>query len=82
MKKQIRTTEAIFPMPVLLISTFNGDGTAVMNSNGSPTDGLSWTVEDGKLSLSVSSYDLFTFTYDGEYLILSMGGDLYFEKVS
>lgn len=62
--------------------TFNGDGTAVMNSNGSPTDGLSWTVEDGKLSLSVSSYDLFTFTYDGEYLILSMGGDLYFEKVS
>ena len=62
--------------------TFNGDGTAVMNSNGSPTDGLSWKVEDGKLSLSVSSYDLFTFTYDGEYLILSMGGDLYFEKVS
>ena len=62
--------------------TFNGDGTAVMNSNGSSTDGLSWTVEDGKLSLSVSSYDLFTFTYDGEYLILSMGGDLYFEKVS
>ncbi len=33
MKKQIRTTEAIFPMPVLLISTFNGDGTVdVMNA--------------------------------------------------
>lgn len=27
MKKQIKTTEAIFPMPVLLISTFNEDGT-------------------------------------------------------
>ena len=26
MKKQIKTTEAIFPMPVLLISTFNGGG--------------------------------------------------------
>lgn len=33
MKKQIRTTEAIFPMPVLLISTFNEDGTVdVMNA--------------------------------------------------
>ncbi|MBQ6042573.1 MAG: flavin reductase family protein [Clostridia bacterium] len=33
MKKQIRTTDAIFPMPVLLISTFNGDGTVdVMNA--------------------------------------------------
>lgn len=27
MKKQIKATEAIFPMPVLLISTFNEDGT-------------------------------------------------------
>ena len=33
MKKQIRTTEAIFPMPVLLISTFNEDGSVnVMNA--------------------------------------------------
>lgn len=33
MKKQITTTEAIFPMPVLLISTFNEDGTVdVMNA--------------------------------------------------
>ena len=33
MKKQIETTEAIFPMPVLLISTFNEDGTVdVMNA--------------------------------------------------
>ncbi|MBQ3356227.1 MAG: flavin reductase family protein [Oscillospiraceae bacterium] len=33
MKKQIKTTEAIFPMPVLLISTFNEDGTVdVMNA--------------------------------------------------
>jgi flavin reductase (DIM6/NTAB) family NADH-FMN oxidoreductase RutF len=33
MKKQITTTEAIFPMPVLLIATFNEDGTVnVMNA--------------------------------------------------
>ena len=33
MKKQIKTTDAIFPMPVLLISTFNEDGTVdVMNA--------------------------------------------------
>ncbi len=33
MKREIKTTEAIFPMPVLLISTFNDDGTVdVMNA--------------------------------------------------
>jgi len=33
MKVQIKTTEAIFPMPVLLISTFNEDGSVdVMNA--------------------------------------------------
>ena len=33
MKTQIKTTEAIFPMPVLLISTFNDDGSVdVMNA--------------------------------------------------
>ena len=33
MKKQIKTTEAIFPMPVLLISTYNEDGSIdVMNA--------------------------------------------------
>lgn len=33
MKKQITTTEAIFPMPVLMIATFNEDGTVdVMNA--------------------------------------------------
>ena len=33
MKKQIKTTEAIFPMPVLLISSFNEDGSVdVMNA--------------------------------------------------
>ena len=32
MKKQIKNTQAIFPMPVLLISTFNEDGSVdVMN---------------------------------------------------
>ena len=33
MKQQIKTTEAIFPMPVLLVSTFNADGSVdVMNA--------------------------------------------------
>ena len=33
MKKEIKTTEAIFPMPVLMISTFNEDGSVdVMNA--------------------------------------------------
>ncbi|MGI6264055.1 MAG: flavin reductase family protein [Acutalibacteraceae bacterium] len=33
MKKPVKTTEAIFPMPVLLIATFNEDGTVnVMNA--------------------------------------------------
>ena len=33
MKKQISTTEAIFPMPVLMIATYNEDGTVdVMNA--------------------------------------------------
>ena len=33
MKTQIKTTDAIFPMPVLLIATFNEDGTVdVMNA--------------------------------------------------
>ena len=33
MKKEIKTTEAIFPMPVLLISTYNEDGSVdVMNA--------------------------------------------------
>ena len=33
MRKQIKTTEAIFPMPVLMIATYNEDGTVdVMNA--------------------------------------------------
>lgn len=33
MKKSIKTTEAIFPMPVLMIATYNDDGTVnVMNA--------------------------------------------------
>ena len=33
MKKNIKTTEAIFPMPVLMIATYNEDGTIdVMNA--------------------------------------------------
>ena len=32
MKQEIKTTEAIFPMPVLMISTFNEDGSVDIDS--------------------------------------------------
>ena len=33
MRRNIKTTEAIFPMPVLMIATYNEDGTVdVMNA--------------------------------------------------
>jgi flavin reductase (DIM6/NTAB) family NADH-FMN oxidoreductase RutF len=33
MRKSIKTTEAIFPMPVLMVSTYNNDGSIdVMNA--------------------------------------------------
>ena len=60
---------------------FNADGTATMISNGTPTNGLSWKVEGSELTLSVGSYDVFTLSYDGEYLVLSIGAKLYFEKI-
>lgn len=35
MRTQIKTTEAIFPMPVLMVATYNEDGTIdVMNAAG------------------------------------------------
>ena len=34
MKKQITTTEAIFPMPVLMVATFNEDGTVDVITDG------------------------------------------------
>ena len=53
MKQQIKTTEAIFPMPVLLISTFNEDGSVasenVVYENGKGTITFS---EGEKLSLT------------------------------
>ena len=37
MKKNIKTTEAIFPMPVLMIATYNEDGSIdVMNAAWGP----------------------------------------------
>ena len=35
MRKDIKTTEAIFPMPVLMVATYNEDGSVnVMNAAG------------------------------------------------
>ncbi len=75
------TAEQIKAQGLEMSFQFNADGSAVMISNGSPTDGLSWKVEGSELTLSVGSYDVFTLSYDGEYLILSMGAKMYFEKV-
>lgn len=75
------TIEQIQAQGLDLAFRFNGDGSAVMINKGEETDGLSWTAEGGELTLSVGTYELFTFTYDGEYLILSVGARMYFEKV-
>ena len=39
MKKQIQTTEAIFPMPVLLIATYNDDGSIIESIVLNPSEG-------------------------------------------
>lgn len=75
------TVEQIQAQGLDLVFRFNADGSAVMISNGEETDGISWAVDGSELTLSVGSYDLFTFSYDGEYLILTVGAKLYFEKV-
>ena len=76
------TVEQIQAQGLDLAFRFNADGSAVMISKGEETDGINWREEDGGLVLYVGTYDMFTFTYDGEYLILSVGAKLYFEKVS
>lgn len=60
---------------------FNADGTVTMIANGKSTDGISWSAEGATIRLTMYDYELFKMTYDGQRLILSMGADLYFEKV-
>lgn len=79
---QEMTIEQIQAQGLDLAFRFNADGSAVMINKGEETDGISWAVEDGEVSLTVGSYELFTFTYDGEYLILSVGAKIFFEKVN
>ena len=76
------TVEQIEEQGLDLAFRFNADGSAVMINKGDETDGLNWAVEDGDISLTVGSYELFTFSYDGEYLILSVGAQLYFERAN
>lgn len=76
------TIEQIEAQGLDLAFRFNADGSAVMINKGKETDGLSWAVEGSELALSMYGYDLFTFSYDGEYLILSVGAKIYFEKVA
>lgn len=79
---QILTAEQMKEQGVDLSFRFDADGSAVMISKGETTEGLSWSVDGSSLQLSVASYDLFTFTYDGEHLTLSMGANIVFEKVN
>ena len=76
------TMEQIEAQGLNLTFRFNADGSAVMISKGKETEGLHWAVEDDELTLSLRGYDLFTFTYDGEHLLLSIGAQIYFEKVA
>ena len=76
------TIEQIQAQGLDLAFRFNADGSAVMINKGEETDGISWRVEDGDIVLYVGTYDMFTFDYDGEYLILSVGAQIYFEKVA
>ena len=78
---QTLTAEQIKEQGLEMSFRFNADGSASMTSNGNTTDGLSWALDGSKLSLSVSGYDIFDLSYDGEYLILSMMAKLYFEKI-
>ncbi len=61
--------------------TFSADGSASMTSKGSITDGMDWTLEGSTIKLSMYGYDLFDFTYDGQYLVLNVMAKMYFEKV-
>ena len=76
------TLEQIQAQGLDLAFRFNANGSAVMINKGEETPGLNWAVDGSELTLSMYTYELFTFSYDGEYLILSMGAKLYFEKVS
>lgn len=78
---QTLSAEEIKAQGLDLSFRFNADGTASMTSDGKVTNGISWTLEENVISLTVSTYELFKMTYDGTYLVLSMGANLYFERV-
>lgn len=64
---------------------FDANGTGLMIYNGSTTEGLSWTVAEGKLKLSAGTMELYDFVYDGTALILhetTTGTDMVFEKTA
>ena len=78
---QTLTVQEIKDLGLEMSFTFNADGTASMVSNGSAVEDLDWDLEDGVVSLSFMSYEVFTLSYDGEYLVLDMMAQIYFEKV-
>ncbi len=59
---------------------FNEDGTAVMINKGDPTTGLGWSLDGSDVKLTAYGRELYTFRYDGEYLVLDVVASLYFGK--
>lgn len=64
---------------------FEADGTGSMVYNGKTTEGLSWTVAEGKVKLSAGTMELYDFVYDGTALTLhetTTNIDMVFEKTA
>ncbi|MDO4853130.1 MAG: hypothetical protein Q4A88_06915 [Clostridia bacterium] len=59
---------------------FNEDGTAAMINKGETTEGLNWSLDGSDVKLSTYGTELYTFRYDGEYLVLDVMASLFFGK--
>ena len=59
---------------------FNADGTVVLTSNDTVIDGITWAKEGPDIVLTRVGSELYRLTWAEQYLVLSTGGDLYFEK--
>ena len=69
----VRMGDSVIPASMLGTSmafVFNADGTGYAISEGQSLDGLSWTIEDGKLALGGMDETLYTMAYDGTALLL------------
>lgn len=79
---QVLPLEKIQEMNLEMSFCFNADGTATMTSKGETKKGIAWSFQESTVVLTMYGYELFKLKYDGQYLVLTMGADLYFEKVN